>query len=334
MILKSTAASRRHLLAGVTIAAAVSLLAAGSASADHSSATIRGQAVDGTSLDDTQTGQGEAFASRSVSDSHGGGPLAFMQIVASTRSITDPKNIAFTEAVNSLSPGSHPGLSSALTSAQATFQDTITVNGPAADAGKVVRIENFMTLTNDNTQHSQEINVQGASANANLSNHVKIEVAGTGIEDGPYGGSTFGFFDSVIARDHADTTNGPTVDGVLFSMDVVIGQPTAVNFTMTETADSILFDDTGGAQLLATLFYTYALDWGDTTHVTLLDRAGNDTGRTPGGLSIASDTGFSFLDGTTPGPTGVPEPAAWALMIAGFGLAGGSLRRTRQACPN
>ena len=333
MILKKTAAPRRQLWAGATLAVAVSLLAASSANADHASATIRGQAVDGASLDDTQTDPFEAFASRSVSDSRSGAPLAFMQIVASTRAVTDPKNIAFTEAVNSLSPGSHAGLSSALTSAQATFQDTITVNGPAADIGKVVRIENLMTLKNDNTQHSQEISLAGASANANLSNHVKIEVSGTGIEDGPYGGSTFGFFDSVIARDHADTTNGPTVDGVLFSMDVVIGQPTAVNFTMTETADSILFDDTGRAQLLATLFYTYALDWGDTTRVTLLDRAGHDTGRTPGGLSIASNTGFSFLDGTTPGATAVPEPAAWALLIAGFGLAGGRLRRRRTACP-
>lgn len=31
------------------------------------------------------------------------------------------------------------------------------------------------------------------------------------------------------------------------------------------------------------------------------------------------------------GPTGVPEPAAWALMIAGFGLAGNALRRRRVA---
>jgi hypothetical protein len=26
-------------------------------------------------------------------------------------------------------------------------------------------------------------------------------------------------------------------------------------------------------------------------------------------------------------PIGVPEPSTWALMIAGFGLAGGALRR-------
>lgn len=30
-------------------------------------------------------------------------------------------------------------------------------------------------------------------------------------------------------------------------------------------------------------------------------------------------------------PMGVPEPTSWALMILGFGLAGGALRRRRTA---
>jgi hypothetical protein len=32
-------------------------------------------------------------------------------------------------------------------------------------------------------------------------------------------------------------------------------------------------------------------------------------------------------------PTGVPEPAAWALMLGGFGLAGAALRRRRASAP-
>ena len=81
-----------------------------------------------------------------------------------------------------------------------------------------------------------------------------------------------------------------------------------------------------------------------------------------GGLSIADDTGVRFaafgeqlFTGSTARPTlrlgtftfergrdgnpldavlsvaPVPEPASWALMIAGFGLAGGSLRRRPRA---
>jgi hypothetical protein len=41
-----------------------------------------------------------------------------------------------------------------------------------------------------------------------------------------------------------------------------------------------------------------------------------------------------WLDGGSPGeigPPGVPEPAAWALMIAGFGLVGATLRRRAAA---
>jgi hypothetical protein len=34
---------------------------------------------------------------------------------------------------------------------------------------------------------------------------------------------------------------------------------------------------------------------------------------------------------TTPGPGVVPEPASWAMLIAGFGLVGGAARRRRQA---
>jgi hypothetical protein len=42
-----------------------------------------------------------------------------------------------------------------------------------------------------------------------------------------------------------------------------------------------------------------------------------------------SSQGFGFAQGFATG--GVPEPAAWALMIGGFGLAGAMLRRRRSA---
>ena len=49
------------------------------------------------------------------------------------------------------------------------------------------------------------------------------------------------------------------------------------------------------------------------------------------GTPAANLPPVSFLDGVS--LTTVPEPAAWALMIGGFGLAGASLRRRRSATP-
>jgi hypothetical protein len=42
---------------------------------------------------------------------------------------------------------------------------------------------------------------------------------------------------------------------------------------------------------------------------------------------------FALLDGVTFGPSGVPEPAAWTLMILGVGAVGGLARRRRAAPP-
>jgi len=43
--------------------------------------------------------------------------------------------------------------------------------------------------------------------------------------------------------------------------------------------------------------------------------------------NVSIDT-FANNPGAAPPPSGgVPEPASWALMIAGFGLAGAALRR-------
>ena len=46
--------------------------------------------------------------------------------------------------------------------------------------------------------------------------------------------------------------------------------------------------------------------------------------RGPGGFLALDNINVSF------GPSAIPEPAAWALMLAGFGLVGGAMRR-RQA---
>lgn len=47
-------------------------------------------------------------------------------------------------------------------------------------------------------------------------------------------------------------------------------------------------------------------------------------------VQIAQNNGYAVIDNVTFGPTdGVPEPATWAMMIGGIGLAGGALRRRK-----
>jgi hypothetical protein len=54
-------------------------------------------------------------------------------------------------------------------------------------------------------------------------------------------------------------------------------------------------------------------------------------GLTNGGGNEPAVSHVIWVDPPPPVTTAVPEPAAWSLMIAGFGLAGAALRRRRRA---
>ena len=119
---------------------------------------------------------------------------------------------------------------------------------------------------------------------------------------------------------------------------------------------------TGYAQLLGTtgysqlgFFMNYAPGVGNDATISTLDAMGNIIESfnlaslapisTPGGFNafqfrgVSADTpnsiyglrfggNYLLLTGTADGiPGGVPEPASWAMMIGGFGLIGGALRR-------
>jgi len=104
---------------------------------------------------------------------------------------------------------------------------------------------------------------------------------------------------------------------------------------------------TNGTEVGAINFKAFYDAWGDPStcgfngpcaqdlHVDV----GNDGYAGPGGTDTAfsayvSDHGvhlenFAFRVTPEGGAGGVPEPAAWALMISGFGMAGATLRRRR-----
>jgi hypothetical protein len=66
---------------------------------------------------------------------------------------------------------------------------------------------------------------------------------------------------------------------------------------------------------------SFALGSIDASHTATIDFD------LPDGVFLTAVSGATF--GDVPGVTGVPEPASWAMMIFGFGLAGAMLRRRR-----
>ena len=89
--------------------------------------------------------------------------------------------------------------------------------------------------------------------------------------------------------------------------------------------------------------HTGAVDpyhWADARHTGISSEYTTDlslctnssVGELAGNTLVSYNMGFinAYLNGTAPVQTPVPEPATWALMIAGFGVVGGSVRRQRR----
>lgn len=139
-----------------------------------------------------------------------------------------------------------------------------------------------------------------------------------------------------------DLGTGKFLDRVLIG----IGQRTRIKFSTPITAWGGNFDESPGG-FGKNLFITYRLTDGFTTKI-----AGDQLiGFTGQFFGFTSDEPFVFV-GISPGTgvgsserytldnmrfglarvgaaPGVPEPAAWTLMIMGFGLAGAAIRRRR-----
>jgi len=84
----------------------------------------------------------------------------------------------------------------------------------------------------------------------------------------------------------------------------------------TSGADQLLFPDNGGVTTSATGFNYLSAQFGGGSALT-------DPTAVVGGPTSNAYFGPNLLASAA----GVPEPASWALMIGGFGMAGGALRR-------
>lgn len=143
-----------------------------------------------------------------------------------------------------------------------------------------------------------------------------------------HGGSTFGQQTYDLAR---NTFIDKPVDTVVhLRMSLFNGLPTAIGYRLSLSADSLSFDTfnsvnsatPGSAEVDAIAIDS--LHWGGIQRVA--DRFGN----TVDSFSVASESGFDFSRAfsTDGGPSGVPEPASMALVLAAW-AASRSLGRRR-----
>jgi hypothetical protein len=162
--------------------------------------------------------------------------------------------------------------------------------------------------------------------------------------DGTLGGT--GIFTSTTLTNNGSIAPGaPGSTGTLSLTGAFIqGALGTLNSQLASTALSDLFNISGSASLNGTLalscIFGCALNDGDS--FVLLDSIGALSGTFANITTSGFLNGFSYnviydygndlvrldvIDAGMAPPAGVPEPASWALMIAGFGLVGSAMRR-------
>ena len=127
------------------------------------------------------------------------------------------------------------------------------------------------------------------------------------LEATDFGTGLFAVDDVSGTRDGVAITAYDYDDPTPQSFTYTGGQPSNVDFSFYVGADNYEIRWPGGNSQFGTEFRTDAA----------------------GGVSSLLVTSFTL----TPASNGVPEPASWAMMIGGFALAGGAMRRRSALIP-
>lgn len=144
------------------------------------------------------------------------------------------------------------------------------------------------------------------------------------------GASLLGPLDEVIVLrsnetrfDNADPV-GLSGFGFQLVMPFWLGQPVAFELSVRclVEANFILFPDGRGAA---------ACDAGRTLGIRGISAVTDFAGRPLAVSGITAASGFDYRFRAVPPPGVIPEPATWAMLIAGFGLVGAASRRARRS---
>jgi hypothetical protein len=172
-------------------------------------------------------------------------------------------------------------------------------------------------------------NVGSANPTAGLFQNVphgqNVAFVGSGVDGAPYSGA----FEQVLTDSVTALTRytlsvdvgrrGDGIDLADFVVELFVG-------------DDVLASGTFGIDAIAagafkTLSFSYDALTGDSGQLGIRFRSSYN----PGQGSAYRQTAFDNVRLETAAIAPVPEPASWAMMISGFGLAGGALRRRNAA---
>ena len=213
------------------------------------------------------------------------------------------------------------------TGATATVTDVLTILASSAFAlGRRIHVENLLTLDGFD-EHALRVNAGNTNDHFpdNVTGFVNtgVRVSGTGITT--VSGSSFESFNFSQGFTSAVVNPPETIN---LALDFIVGVPLVTTLSievngigLTSDHDNTITHLDGFARWKAD--YGHTLAWGGTTIFT--DAL---TGEVLNGVEIASASGFDYAHPLAD-VGGVPEPATWAMMITGFGLAGSALRRRR-----